>query len=269
MSKIIGVLGCGWLGLPLAVSLVKKGYKVRGTSTSEIKLSHINSLGIEAFLISLGTESIEGPIAEFLHDLDILIVNVPPAMRSNPQSSYLDKMVRLNKAISEAGLKHLVFVSSTSVYGNREGEVTEETEVMPVSKSARQLVQSEELFFRNPDMKSTIVRFGGLIGPDRHPVKQLSGKSDLTNGDDAVNLIHLDDCIQMIVAIIENGWWDEIFNGVYPDHPSKAEYYDTEALKRGLEPPSYKGLSGVRKGKIIESRNFLIKNGIFYTSIHS
>lgn len=261
-------MGCGWLGLPLAVSLVKKGHTVRGTTTSQDKLSHINSLGIEAFLIGLGTESIEGPIEEFLLDLDILIINVPPAMRSNPQSSYYDKMIRLNEAIVKAGTNQLVFVSSTSVYGNREGEVTEETEVMPVTESARQLVQSENLFLGNPNLRSTVIRFGGLIGPDRHPVKRLSGRSNLSNGDDAVNLIHLDDCIQMIVAIIENEWWNEIFNGVYPDHPSKADYYSNEALKKGLEPPTYKGLSGSKKGKIIISRNFLIKNGVFYTSIH-
>ena len=262
------MLGCGWLGLPLAISLLEKAYSVRGTTTSENKLDSLNKLGITPFHIRLGAKNIEGPISEFLPGLDILIINVPPGLRGNPSSSYIDKMVLLHRAVAIAGIKQLVFVSSTSVYGNQEGEVTEETEVMPATESGRQLVQSENLFFKDPDIQTTIVRFGGLIGPDRHPVNHLSGRKNLTNGDDAVNLIHLDDCIHMIISVIENDWWKEIFNGVYPEHPSKAEYYTTISRKKGLEPPVYKGQGGPIKGKIIISKNFLIKGAVFYTSIH-
>ena len=51
---------------------------------------------------------------------------------------------------------------------------------------------------------TTVIRFGGLIGYDRMPGKFLTGKKDLPNGDAPVNLIHRDDCVQIIYQIIKN-----------------------------------------------------------------
>ena len=163
----------------------------------------------------------------------------------------------------------LLFVSSTSVYGNAAGEVDENSPVTPVTDSAKHLVAAEKLFMDDDSVETSIVRFGGLIGPDRHPVTVLSGKEGLKNGDEYVNLIHRDDCIHMIKTILENDWWNEIFNGVYPEHPKKWEYYAEEATKRGLNPPVYNGSSETSTGKFIISRNFLIKNQVFFTSIRS
>ena len=36
--KRVSVLGCGWLGKPLAISLLDEGYSVKGSTTSEDKL---------------------------------------------------------------------------------------------------------------------------------------------------------------------------------------------------------------------------------------
>ena len=44
----ISILGCGWLGLPLAKSLLAKGYKIKGSTTSESKLeAKFNRLSIK------------------------------------------------------------------------------------------------------------------------------------------------------------------------------------------------------------------------------
>lgn len=263
------MLGCGWLGLPLAIALVGKGYSVKGTTTSKAKIPDLENSGIHAFLIRLNSDQIDGHINEFLKDLDILIINVPPGLRSNPEHSYIDRMRLLHSAISKSELNHILFVSSTSVYGDVEGEVTEDTPPHPVTESARQLLASELLFREDPHLNTTIARFGGLIGPARHPVYQLAGRKDLKNGNDAINLIHLNDCIHIICCILENNWWDQVFNAVYPEHPSKAEYYSAEARKRKLEPPGYAYLNDRKTGKIIKSQNFLNKGQQFYTSIQS
>ncbi|WP_258929290.1 hypothetical protein [Flavobacterium davisii] len=34
----ISLLGCGWLGLPLAESLIKKGYEIKGSTTNLDKI---------------------------------------------------------------------------------------------------------------------------------------------------------------------------------------------------------------------------------------
>ncbi|MGI9547342.1 MAG: SDR family oxidoreductase [Flavobacteriaceae bacterium] len=269
MNKKIGVLGCGWLGLPLAKSLVKKGYVVYGTTTNSGKLTDLEKDGIIPILFRLHPEEIKEPALEFLNQLDILVINVPPGIRRDPGRRYFDEMKLLATHIKKNGVPNVLFVSSTSVYGNAEGEINEGTSLTPQTESAKQLAATERLFIEDKNLSTTIVRFGGLIGPRRHPVNQLAGKTDLRNGDDVVNLIHLSDCIQLLEAIIQNSWWDEIFNAVYPDHPRKEEYYKSEAIKRGLKAPTYKEVSGRKKGKIIKSRNFLNKGNRFYTSIHT
>lgn len=262
-------MGCGWLGLPLAKRLIEKGYNVKGTTTSPGKLKLLQNEGITPFEIDITGRGITGDILGFLSHLETLIVNVPPKLRGNHAESFLDKMEFLNTEILKSGVSQVLFVSSTAVYGNAEGEVTESSPLMPVTESGKQLAESEKLFQGQKGFKTTVIRFGGLIGPDRHPVNMLSGRQNLTNGNDPINLIHLDDCIHMILTVLERAYWGELFNGVYPHHPKKQVYYFEEAQKRGLPTPSYKTGSFEKNGKIVLSDNFLGKRHSFTTSIIS
>jgi len=268
LKNTIGIMGCGWLGLPLAKSLIQAGYNVHGSTTKKNKLDTLEQEGIKPFMVILGEESVTGSITEFLDQLDTLILNVPPRLRANNKENYVLKMNLLLNEIRKSSVKKIVFVSSTSVYGAVEGEVTEDTLPMPVTESGRQLLEAEKVFQNDKSLQTTILRFGGLIGPDRHPVTMLSGKEGLTNGDDPVNLIHLDDCIHLIKTVIENNWWNQIFNGVYPEHPLKREYYCEMAAKNMLPKPQYLNPESKKSGKIIISRNFLNNNVFFYTGIN-
>ena len=260
-------MGCGWLGLPLAKAFIKGGYLVRGTTTSENKLSKLQKVEISPFLISLSEEKIVGDISGFLADSEVLIVNVPPKLRGGNQENYVKKMQLLLESVKAAKTKKVIFVSSTSVYGNIEGEVTEETMPQPNTESGKQLLASEDLFKNTSELRTTIIRFGGLIGPDRHPVTMLSGRKGLKNGNHPVNLIHLDDCISILSLVIKNNWWGEIFNAVYPLHPAKKEYYSQEAVKRGLILPQYVQNSKKSGKKIASNRLINVKKYIFTTSI--
>lgn len=269
MSKQIGILGCGWLGLPLAKKLIEKGYHVKGTTTSASKLEELQNEGIESFEIRLSETGIEGNVQSFLSHIETLIVNVPPKLRGKHPESFVDKMKKLLSEIKESKVPNVLFVSSTAVYGNLEGEVTEASPTQPVTESGKQLVESENLFQKEDGLNTTIIRFGGLIGPDRHPVTILSGKEQLGNGNHAINLIHLNDCIHMIQTILKEGYWGEIFNGVYPHHPKKQVYYFEEAQKRGIPAPLYSATSHTKMGKTVLSQNFLSKSHSFTTSIVS
>lgn len=261
-------MGCGWLGTALGKSLLKREYGVKGSTTSKDKLKRLSELGISPVLIELGDNGINGNIEEFLSDVDILVINIPPKLRKRPQSNYVAKMQKLLEASLNAQISKIVFVSSTSVYGKAEGEITEKTPAKPVTESGKQLLESEHLFLDESSLLTSIIRFGGLIGEDRHPIYRLSGK-EFTNGEELTNLIHQNDCIHMIETIIENDYWNEIFNGVYPYHPTKAEYYTAEAKKRGIPPPIYKPSSvNINKKKVL-FKNFYVKNHVLTTSISS
>lgn len=267
MKNTIGIIGCGWLGLPLAKSLIQDSYLVYGSTTNKSKLAILEKEGIKPYLIILGQNSITGSITEFLGQLDVLIINIPPGLRGNNTENYVLKMKLLHDEIVKSSIKKIMFVSSSSVYGAAEGEVTEDTLPMPVTESGRQLLEVEKIFQNDKSIQTTIIRFGGLIGPKRHPITILSGKKGLHNGNEPVNLIHLEDCIHLIKAVLENNWWDQIFNGVYPDHPWKKDYYSHMADKNLLPRPQYLASESDKSGKIVISRNFLNKNVVFNTGI--
>ena len=267
MNSRIAIAGCGWLGMPLARALLADGYLIHGSTTSPDKLERMEREGVRPFLISLEENTIQGPVEEFLSDCKSLIIDIPPGLRSNPTGSYLRKMEQLKQAVSRSGIKTVLFISSTSVYGHAEGLVTEEYPAAPDTQSGREVLEAEALFRRENKWETTVVRFGGLIGPDRHPVTHLAGKKGLSNGSDPVNLIHREDCIHLIRNIFRDRLWGQVCNGVYPAHPQKQAYYFSEARERGLTPPEYRESAGKGSGKRVISTIFLAKNYSFYTSI--
>src|SRR5690606_7964954 len=112
----ISILGCGWLGLPLAVSLQLKGYKIKGSTTSSEKIDDLMKGGILPFFIELETEKTKGDVSEFLDDSRILIINVPPGMRGNSTEMFSNKMAKFIPFIQKSEIKSVLFVSSTSVF---------------------------------------------------------------------------------------------------------------------------------------------------------
>jgi UDP-N-acetyl-D-mannosaminuronate dehydrogenase len=120
----ISVIGCGWLGLPLAINLIDKGFKVNGSSTSNEKLAALKANAIAPFLVQLGKPN-NNSLSDFLK-ADLLIVNVPPGRNNEDVNDYSNKMVELAKAISESTIKKIIFISSTSVY-DEINELVDET----------------------------------------------------------------------------------------------------------------------------------------------
>lgn len=268
MTKTIGVLGCGWLGTPLAKSFLEEGHQVKGSTTSPTKLAALAALGINPYVIGLEEDMVVGDIAGFLKGVTVLIINIPPQLRKAPHSNFVKRIATLNSVLQESEVQEVVFISSTSVYGNVEGTITEETTPKPTTNAGKQLLAAEQLLMDTVKYKTTLIRFGGLIGPGRHPITFLSGKKGLKNGEELINLIHLNDCIFMIITIVKEGLWNTCYNGVHPYHPSKQAYYTTEAQKKGLVPPQYdKKTPKVYKKRII-SRFFLTKKEYSLTSIN-
>ena len=254
LNNQISIIGCGWLGLPLTKELIKKGFKVKGTSTSKDKLSTLSEYDIDAYYLKINSENLTGNVKEALSGSDVLVLNIPPGLRNNSEENYVSKIKNLIPYIEASKIKKVLFVSSTSVYPDDETfpEITENTKPNPETESGRQLLKVEELLQKNQHFKTTILRFSGLFGNDRHPAKQLSGKTNLKNAQAPVNLIHITDAIHIIEKIIEQDVFGETFNASTTPHPSKQLYYNSVCKTMGLPLPHY-DLSCIGKGKIILS----------------
>jgi len=242
--KNISILGCGWLGLPLAKSLLDKGFLVKGSTTSIEKMTLLESNGIHAFQITLSENEIQGDLQSFLKNSEILIIDIPPKLRENSNENFVSKIQNLIPFIENSSVKKVLFVSSTSVYADNNTPVKEDTIPNPDTESGKQLLEAEQLLQSNEKFETAVIRFGGLIGADRHPIKFLSGKTDIENPEAPINLIHLDDCIGIIEKIIQQGQndnfnWNETFNAVAPFHPTRKEYYTQKAIELNLALPHF------------------------------
>lgn len=259
----IAILGCGWLGLPLAKSLLSKGYEVKGSTTSESKLEVLKNAGISPFQIQLEEHQIIGNIEDFLKETDVLVIDIPPGLRREVSTSnemtFVNKVKTLIPFIEKSGIQKVIFVSSTSVYGDSFPivEITEETQPNPDTESGKQLVIAETLLQSNPNFKTTVIRFGGLLGEDRHPVKFLAGRTNVENPDAPVNMIQREDCIGVIEEILkqvqhDNWEWNQTFNAVAPQHPTRKAYYHKKADILNLPLPTF-AEDSESKGKMISS----------------
>lgn len=260
--NFITILGCGWFGLPLAKSLLSKGYNVKGSTTSATKLKTLKEAEIIPFQIQLNEQEIIGNISDFLHETDVLIIAIPPGLRkeilSSEEMTFMNKMKTLIPYIEKSGIQKVLFVSSTSVYGDRFPivEYTESTQTHPDTESGRQLVLSEKLLQSNIHFKTSVIRFGGLLGEDRHPIKFLAGRTQIENPDGPVNLIQKEDCIGIIIKALDfacKDKWGETFNAVAPQHPTRKTYYQKKAQQFNLPLPNFVE-DTKSKGKIISSK---------------
>ncbi|WP_333693382.1 SDR family oxidoreductase [Flavobacterium sp.] len=237
--KQISILGCGWLGMPLAIHLLQKGYAIKGSTTTESKLDLLKSEGILPYLISLNANELPSNSDAFLENSEVLIINIPPGLRGNTSENFVAKMENFIPFIQKSSVKKVIFVSSTSVYADENQIVTEETTPNPETESGKQLLKVENLLLQNPHFQSTILRFGGLIGKDRHPIKFLAGRNNVENSEAPINLIHQIDCIEIIQNIIEKEVWNTVLNAVAPFHPTRKKYYTEKALEMNLIPPQF------------------------------
>lgn len=260
--NFISILGCGWFGLPLAKSLLSKGYNVKGSTTSATKLKTLKEAEIIPFQIQLNEQEIIGNVSDFLHETDVLIIAIPPGLRkeilSSEEMTFMNKMKTLIPYIEKSGIQKVLLVSSTSVYGDRFPieEYTESTQTHPDTESGKQLVLSEKLLQSNIHFKTTVIRFGGLLGEDSHPIKFLAGRTQIENPDGPVNLIQREDCIGIIIKALDYACkdkWGETFNAVAPQHPTRKTYYQKKAQQFNLPLPNFVE-DTKSKGKIISSK---------------
>jgi len=236
-NKKISVLGCGWYGLELAKKLVEKDYIVSGSSTSADKLTLLKQFNINPFLVSFEKES-----ETYDHDFfscDVLLICIPPKRSTGEQDSFSGKIKRIAQIADQYGVKQVIFISSTSVYGDHNGEVTEKTDTSPDTESGKAIVTAENLLQNCKGFTTTVIRFGGLIGPGRDPGRFFAGKTAIPNGQAPVNLIHLADCIGITLSILENRAFGYLYNACAPSHPSRQDFYTRASISSGLAKPHF------------------------------
>lgn len=235
-QRTASIIGLGWLGLPLAERLLAQGYVVRGSTTTPDKLLHLRQRGIDTYLLQLIPQP-EGDLTPLL-DADTLVVNVPPRAGQFGDQHHPEQMRRLAGYVASSRIRHLLYVSSTSVYPELNREMIEADVVTPEQAAAPALVQAEQCWLaQSAERTVTIVRCAGLMGGGRIPGKYVAGRT-VDSGTLPVNYIHQVDAVGTLAALIEQTL-PGTFNAVAPQHPPREAVYRQSCADFGYALPSF------------------------------
>ncbi|NQX85837.1 MAG: SDR family NAD(P)-dependent oxidoreductase [Flavobacteriaceae bacterium] len=257
-NKQISILGCGWLGLPLAEFLIDRDYTVKGSTTSLAKEEILKERNIIPFVFKLGESYDKTLMNDFFSDSEVIILNFPPKRISDILIVYQKQIKEVLPYIKPE--QKVIFVSSTSVYQNTNDWVTETIENKPEKESGKAVLAVEQLLQAQVKNNLTILRLAGLIGYDRVPGRFLAKKKEVSNGKAPINVIHQDDCIGLINAIISENAWGTVINGCADEHPLRETFYILAAEKVGLVPPEFKQSETVEFKKISNTKSKTLLN---------
>jgi nucleoside-diphosphate-sugar epimerase len=155
------------------------------------------------------------------------------------RESYVQGLENVLGALPPPG--RLIYVSSTSVYGQRQGEEVDETaKTEPVDESGRVVLEAEQVVRRmNPS--AIILRFAGIYGPGRLLRRQTieRGEPILGDPDRWLNLIQVEDGVAAVLAAQEQGRLGGTYN-VADDQPvQRREFYTALAGLIGALMPRF------------------------------
>lgn len=242
VAGTFGILGAGWLGLPLARALLAAGKQVTVTVSSAEKAARLQGEGIHAHPLTISANMASADMTTTdINAADIkgqwpipcetLVICVPPSKTDD----YPQAVARACQLAKEAGTRRVLFVSATSVWGAGQAEGEQ-----PKPRHAR----GERMLAAEQAVKAAgfecvmIVRPSGLYGPDRHPGRFLAGKT-LEGGAQAVNLVHLDDVVAACLLLLERGKDGDAYNLSAPVHPRREQFYPFAARQLGLPAPVF------------------------------
>lgn len=257
--RTISIIGCGRVGTAAARFFLNKGFLVRAVSRSPLQ-EPIEHPAFKFYREALDENSSFLTSAE-LSESDFVLICLPP-------SAGLGVFEQIAQALSN-GLRQILLISSTSVYGDLIGPVKEgdEQESITEPRSKRQL-EIERLFIRGFS-NVTILRCGGLVGPGRHPGRFFSSGVGKGNGIQPVNMIDERDVIRAIHHLASNSNTG-VYNCVFPSHPSRREYYTEAARTLGLENVVFEETTaGQPEGKVVLSEKLVLSGFQFEYDIEN
>ena len=263
--KKVAIIGLGWLGMPLALSLVARGYQVLGSKTTPDGVEAARMCGIESYPLLLQPQmACDSDAQDALFNVDALILTLPARRSGDGENFYFQAVQQVVDTALAYGVARIIFTSSTSVYGESDGPVTETSPLAPVTGSGRVLKELESWLHSLPGTEVDIVRLAGLVGPERHPGRFMANKTQLTHGRRGVNLVHLDDVIEALNLLLQAPQGGHLYNLCAPGHPTRADFYPQMAKRLGLTPPQFVSEHQTGSGKLVDGSLICRELGMVY-----
>lgn len=233
------ILGCGYTGTRLALALHHRGIPVRITTRSGDCPQSLQGLNPAI-----------APFQFFAQDSDSSPCLIPPEAWQAvthvlssipPDSSGMDGVVsHLMESLLRQNLVWFGYLSTTGVYGDRQGEwVDETTPVHPQNSRSQSRVKAEQAFLTS-GLPAHIFRLPGIYGPGsgRNIFSRIqTGKAQhIHRPGHYFCRIHVDDIVQTLLKSLQSPTPGEIYN-VSDDQPCEASHMLLEAYRLMGQPP--------------------------------
>nr|WP_283101637.1 NAD-dependent epimerase/dehydratase family protein [Halomonas populi] len=208
------IIGCGDIGMALGARLIDAGYRVIGVRRN---VESLKGSGIQGLALDINEE---GATAE-LPDADIVVyvISADHFDEGAYRAAYLDGLCAVLGEYGERrkAPKRIFFVSSTSVYAQREGEIVDETSPTEPAGFSGGLMREAEQALIDHALPGTSVRFSGIYGPGRDRlIRQVSeGRVAAATPPMYSNRIHRDDCAGVLAHLIELTLKGESIDDIY------------------------------------------------------
>jgi nucleoside-diphosphate-sugar epimerase len=227
------IVGCGDVGMRL-LPLVRARFRVFAVTSGEGRRAELRAAGAIPIVADLDRPDSLKRLARLAQH----VIHLAP-----PQSTgVLDRRTRNLSAILPDGAR-LVYVSTSGVYGDCQGQLIDETRpVAPHNARAMRRVDAERVlrdWARRAQGHLAIVRAPGIYARERLPLERLEqGTPALLEQDDVyTNHIHADDLARIVALALFRGLPGRIYNAVDDTHMKMGDYFDAVADAFGMARP--------------------------------
>jgi nucleoside-diphosphate-sugar epimerase len=237
------IAGCGYLGLALCRRLSSEGWRVLGLRRSAEAASLIQEAGAKPITADLTDPA----TLAHLPPVDYVVSCQGAGHGADYRQTYVEGAKNLIAALKDHPPQKFLWVSSTRVYGNTEGEwVDESTDPNPASEEGEVLLEAEQVALK-AGFPSLVVRPAGIYGHGRTRVKLLKAPTIDLRG--FSNHIHVEDLAGIVQLLLEKGQPGETYLAVDDRPVAKREFYPWLAKAAGLPlpPPASGPLTSTNK----------------------
>jgi nucleoside-diphosphate-sugar epimerase len=236
------IVGCGYLGLPLGAELARQGHTVFGLRRTATAATELEAAGIKPLSADITRrETLDSLPADF--DWVVNCTASGGGDLADYRRIYLEGNRNLLQWLADRPVKKFIYTGSTSVYGQNDGSLVNETSpTAPVAETSNVLLAAENVVLAAAatGFPSVVLRLAGIYGPGRgHWFKQfLRGEARIEgDGSRYLNMIHRTDAAHAIIAALTRGEPGQIYNVVDAEPVPQIDFFRWLAAELGKPLP--------------------------------
>lgn len=234
MKKVL-LLGYGDIAQRTAPLLLEQGWQVTGACRTPS-----NKPQLAGVTLTTADANHEQDLRELLvQGFDAIVITLTPSdySREGYHQGYVVPCRHLQHLLhQQATAPRVIYISSTGVYGQRDGEWVDETSATePNSDSGDMLLQAEQVILGSAAVTS-VLRCSGIYGPGRERLQAQLKAGTATITPAWTNRIHSDDIAGFIAYLLEHPEHHEPVYVVTDDEPLLQEHaYQRMANALGID----------------------------------